>query len=114
MRKRTSVPHPFTPLASVPVDVARARLHEEGWQSWSPSGAYALGEKPCRPTNDNWATVCYRPGRTVPSGAFQGEGLLALDAGDGSPVRLWAATDPYHSVPSIRLEVRDGRAEVSA
>ncbi|MFF4208999.1 glycoside hydrolase family 36 protein [Streptomyces sp. NPDC001796] len=106
--------HPFTPLASVPVDVARARVHEEGWQSWSPSGAYALGEKPHRPANDNWATVCYRPGRTVPSGAFQGEGLLALDPGDGTPVRLWAATDPCRAVPSIRLEVHGDRAEVSA
>ncbi|MFC3573339.1 glycoside hydrolase family 36 protein [Streptomyces yaanensis] len=105
---------PFTPVASVPVDVRTARVHEEGWQSWSPSGAYALGDTPYRPTNDNWATVCYRPGRTVPAGTFQGEGLLALDPGDGSPVRLWAATDPYHAVPSIRLEVRDGQAEVSA
>ncbi|MFF4350607.1 glycoside hydrolase family 36 protein [Streptomyces sp. NPDC001530] len=130
--------HPFTPLASVPVDPSEARVHEEGWQSWSPSGAYALGDKPppssrllpqClkglggtpraggrphRPTNDNWATVCYRPGHTVPDGTFQGEGLLALDPGDGSPVRLWAAADPLHTVPSIRLEVRGDRAEVSA
>ncbi|MFC7259084.1 glycoside hydrolase family 36 protein [Streptomyces lutosisoli] len=108
------MPHPFTPLDSVPVDPRRARVHEEGWQSWSPSGAYALGDKPYRPTNDNWATVCYRPGVTVPHGTFQGEGLLALDPGDGSPVRLWAAADPLRSVPSIRLEIRDDRAEISA
>jgi len=109
------VHHPFTPVASVPVDPARARVHEEGWQSWSPSGAYALGERPYRATNDNWATVCYRPGVTVPEGAFQGEGLLALDPGDGSPVRLWAATDPLSEVPSVRLVLTDGDvAEVSA
>ncbi|WP_406475991.1 glycoside hydrolase family 36 protein [Streptomyces sp. NBC_01615] len=108
------MPHPFTPLDSVPVDPRRARVHEEGWQSWSPSGAYALGDKPYRPTNDNWATVCYRSGHTVPAGVFQGEGLLALDPGDGSPVRLWAAADPLRSVPSIRLEIRDDRAEISA
>ncbi|MGW0824969.1 glycoside hydrolase family 36 protein [Streptomyces sp. NPDC002845] len=102
--------HPFTPVTSVPVEPATARVHEEGWQSWSPSGAYALGDRPYRPTNDNWATVCYRPGRTVPEGTFQGEGLLALDPGDGSPVRLWAAADPYTEVPSIRLVVRDGGA----
>ncbi len=106
--------HSFTQVASVLVDPRNARVHEEGWQSWSPSGAYALDGAPYRPTNDNWATVCYRPGRTVPAGTFQGEGLLALDPGDGSPVRLWAATDPYHSVPSIRLEVHGGRAEVSS
>jgi alpha-galactosidase len=108
------VHHPFTPLASVPVDLARARVHEEGWQSWSPSGAYALGEKPHRPVNDNWATVCYRPGRAVPAGTFQGEGLLALDPGDGSPVRLWTATDPQREVPSVRLTVTGDRAEVEA
>ncbi|KUM90437.1 MULTISPECIES: glycoside hydrolase family 36 protein [Streptomyces] len=108
------MPHPFTPLASVPVDPLRARVHEEGWQSWSPSGTYALGDKPYRPTNDNWATVCYRPGVTVPEGAFQGEGLLALDPGDGSPVRLWAATDPTREVPSIRLVAEGSVAEVLA
>ncbi|MFF4034103.1 glycoside hydrolase family 36 protein [Streptomyces sviceus] len=108
------MPHPFTPLASVPVDPRRARVHEEGWQSWSPSGTYALGDQPYRPTNDNWATVCYRPGVTVPEGTFQGEGLLALDPGDGSPVRLWAAPDPTHEVPSIRLVAGDSVAEVLA
>ncbi|GKQ37670.1 glycoside hydrolase family 36 protein [Streptomyces sp. A012304] len=106
--------HPFTPVASVAVDPRRARVHEEGWQSWSPSGAYALGDTPHRPTNTNWATVCYRPGVTVPEGVFQGEGLLALDPGDGSPVRLWAAVDPTREVPSVRLTVHGRRAEISA
>jgi alpha-galactosidase len=103
------VHHPFTPVASVPVDPRRARVHEEGWQSWSPSGAYALGATPHRPANANWATVCYRPGVTVPAGTFQGEGLLALDPGDGSPVRLWAAAEPTREVPSIRLTTGDGQ-----
>ncbi|MFE7761967.1 glycoside hydrolase family 36 protein [Streptomyces sp. NPDC057438] len=106
--------HPFTHVVSVPVDTGTARVHEEGWQSWSPSGSYALDATPYRPTGDNWATVCYRPGVTVPAGTFQGEGLLALDPGDGTPVRLWAAPDPVREVPSIRLVVRDGVAEVGA
>ncbi|MGX1544917.1 glycoside hydrolase family 36 protein [Streptomyces adustus] len=102
------MPHRFTPVASLRVDPRTARVHEEGWQSWSPSGTYALDSAPYRPANDNWATVCYRPGRSVPAGAFQGEGLLALDPGDGSPARLWAAPDPTRQVPSVRLTVRDG------
>ncbi|KJK41797.1 glycoside hydrolase [Streptomyces variegatus] len=107
--------HPFTPVASVPVNPRRARVHEEGWQSWSPSGAYALDAAPHRPANANWATVCYRPGVTAPAGTFQGEGLLALDPGDGSPVRLWAAAEPTREVPSIRLATEDGQAaEISA
>ncbi|MER6127581.1 glycoside hydrolase family 36 protein [Streptomyces sp. NPDC001795] len=104
----------LTVVAWVVVDPGTARVHEEGWQSWSPSGAYALDAAPYRPTNDNWATVCYRPGRTVPAGTFQGEGLLALDPGDGSPVRLWAAADPQREVPSIRLTVTGDRAEIEA
>ncbi|MFF5967231.1 glycoside hydrolase family 36 protein [Streptomyces collinus] len=107
--------HPFTPVASVPVDPLRARVHEEGWQSWSPSGAYALDATPHRPANANWATVCYRPGVTAPTATFQGEGLLALDPGDGSPVRLWAAAEPTREVPSIRLVTGDGGVtEISA
>ncbi|MGQ4334913.1 glycoside hydrolase family 36 protein [Streptomyces hayashii] len=107
--------HPFTPVATVPVDPRRARVHEEGWQSWSPSGAYALDARPHRPTNANWATVCYRPGVTVPAGVFQGEGLLALaPRGEDGPVVVCAAADPTAAVPSVRLEVRDGEAEFSA
>ncbi|MFJ3668085.1 alpha-galactosidase [Streptomyces sp. NPDC090106] len=85
------------------MDPRNARVHEEGWQSWSPSGAYALRDRPHRPAGADRAAVCHRPGTTVPAGAFQGEGLLALDPGDGSPVRLWAAADPLLEVPSIRL-----------
>ncbi|MEU4462815.1 glycoside hydrolase family 36 protein [Streptomyces sp. NPDC024017] len=107
--------HPFTPVTAVPVDPRTARVHEEGWQSWSPSGAYALDATPYRPANANWATVCYRPGVTAPASTFQGEGLLALDPGDGSPVRLWAAAEPTREVPSIRLATGAGRvAEISA
>ncbi|WP_425244904.1 glycoside hydrolase family 36 protein [Streptomyces sp. NEAU-NA10] len=107
--------HPFTPVVSVPVDPRRALVHEEGWQSWSPSGAYALDARPYRPTNANWATVCYRPGVTVPAGVFQGEGLLALaPQGEGGPVVVCAAADPLSSVPSIRLAVSGDMAEISA
>lgn len=102
MKEKHSVHHPFTHVVSVPVNTTTARVHEEGWQSWSPSGAYALDAAPYRPTDDNWATVCYRPGVTAPAGTFQGEGLLALDPGDGTPVRLWAAPTPYvRSPPSV-------------
>ncbi|WP_408995237.1 glycoside hydrolase family 36 protein [Streptomyces caniscabiei] len=52
--------HPFTHVVSVPVDTCTARVHEEGWQSWSPSGSYALDATPYRPTDGNWATACYR------------------------------------------------------
>nr|WP_238426983.1 hypothetical protein [Streptomyces adustus] len=61
------MPQRFTLIASLRVDPRTARVHEEGRQSWSPSGTYALDSTPYRPANDNWATVCYRPGRNVPA-----------------------------------------------
>ncbi|WP_338898103.1 hypothetical protein WBG99_22860 [Streptomyces sp. TG1A-60] len=45
--------HPFTHVASVPVDTGTARVHEEGRQSRSAGGAYALDATPYRPTGDN-------------------------------------------------------------
>ncbi|MER6786487.1 hypothetical protein ABT330_18030 [Streptomyces sp. NPDC000658] len=77
--------HPLTPVATVPVDPRRARVHEDGRQSRSPSGARALDTRPHRPTNADRAAVRHRPGGTVPAGAFPGEGPAALDPGDRLP-----------------------------
>jgi alpha-galactosidase len=55
----------------------------------------------------------YRPDTPAPVTGFQGEGLLALEPGDGGPVRLWAAPDAT-SVPSIRAELVGDRVVVRA
>lgn len=104
---------PFADLDELDCDPASALLFEHGWQSWSPTGAYRLDERPPRPATSVIQTLCYRPETPVPEGAFQGEGLLAVDPGDGGPTTVYSALDPFH-VPSIRARVAGRRVTVSA
>jgi alpha-galactosidase len=100
-------------LDEVPVDVRVTRVYEHGWQSWSPTATYAADATSYRPHRPEIATMCYRPGRPAPARGFQGEGLLAVDPGDGGPVRVYGAAEPT-VVPSIRASMADGRLAVSA
>ncbi len=104
----------FADVAEVPVEEARARVHEHGWQSWSPTATYALGQRPHRPHGERTRQISYRPDRSAPAEAFQGEGLLAVDPGDGGPVRVFAAPDPITEVPSIRAVAHGDRVVVQA
>ncbi|MEU9019782.1 glycoside hydrolase family 36 protein [Actinomadura sp. NPDC048394] len=104
---------PFTDVGEITRLSPRTRVFEFGWQSWSPTGAYRPGETPPRPADDNVQTICYRPETPVPAGAFQGEGLLAVDPGDGGPVSVFAGPGP-EDVPSIRAREAGGRLVVSA
>jgi alpha-galactosidase len=99
-------------VAEVPVDPQWARIHEQGWQSWSPSTGYSLAQAPHR-----WSAPEHRIGNyraeTFPTG-FWGEGLLAVDPGDGAPVTVVAAAAPTESVPSIKASYVDQRVVVYA
>lgn len=99
-------------IAALPVDPARARVYEHGWQSWSPTAAYPLHAAPYRPVSDNRRAMNYRPDRTAPTDAFWGEGLLAVDPGDGGPVQVFATGGPER-IPSIRADVRGAEVVVS-
>lgn len=99
-------------IDAVPVDLARARVYEHGWQSWSPTTTYGLTERPHRPATERNRTLAYRPGVAVATAGFQGEGLLAIDPGDGGGVRVYAATDGRVAVPSVRAAVVDERTVV--
>jgi len=103
----------FEVVEVVPVDPRVGRVYEHGWQSWSPSGTYPVTATSYRPRRPEIATMCYRPGRPAPAAGFQGEGLLAVDPGDGGPVRVYGATDPT-TIPSIRASTADRRLTVSA
>jgi len=104
----------FREVAAVPVvDPARARVYAEGWQSWSPTTAYRLDEAQYRPGDANRAVMCYRGHWPPAKGGWHGEGLLAVDAGDGSTVVV-AAADPAVAVPAIRAERREGSLVVSS
>ncbi|RJL35634.1 glycoside hydrolase family 36 protein [Bailinhaonella thermotolerans] len=103
---------PFTDIGETGYVHGRARVYEHGWQSWSPTGAYALDATPPRPADATIQILCYRPETPVPGGVFQGEGLLAIETGDGA-VELWSAPSPLQ-VPSIRARREGDRLVVSA
>ena len=91
-----------------------AVIYEHGWQSWSPSGCYPLDTSPPRPSTDNSRIMNWRPDTRAPADAFWGEGLLALDPGDGSGIVVFSAARGSDPVPSIRADVRAGEVAVSA
>ncbi|MEU7524840.1 glycoside hydrolase family 36 protein [Saccharothrix sp. NPDC042600] len=99
-------------VAEIPVDPRCARVHEQGWQSWSPSTGYSLTQAPHR-----WVAPEHRIGNyraeSFPAG-FWGEGLLAVDPGDGAPVTVVAAASPTEAVPSIKATYVDQRVVVYA
>jgi alpha-galactosidase len=104
----------FAEIAEIRVDPATARVYEHGWQSWTPTTAYSLQQPPHRPSGEARRVLCYRPERIPPATGFQGEGLLAIDPGNGSPVQVLATLDASAHMPSIRAEYRDSRMVVKA
>ncbi|HVQ97107.1 MAG TPA: glycoside hydrolase family 36 protein [Mycobacteriales bacterium] len=104
----------FDVVAEVPVDAGAARVFEHGWQSWTPTASYRLAERPHRVLDPNWFVVNYRGPDHAPPAGFHADGLLALDPGDGAPVRIWAAADPTTAVAAIRAELHNGQLRVSA
>ncbi|TYB47172.1 alpha-galactosidase [Nonomuraea sp. PA05] len=103
---------PFEDVGEVRCLPSEARVFEHGWQSWSPSGRYRWTDTPPRPATGTIQVLAYRPETPVPDGVFQGEGLLAIEPGDGS-VELWSAPSTAQ-VPSIRAREEGGRVVVSA
>ncbi|HET9076872.1 MAG TPA: glycoside hydrolase family 36 protein [Acidimicrobiales bacterium] len=105
----------FTPVLELQVDPRRAVVHETGWQSWSPEGTYPVTAASPRPRRAVWQTMAFRPERPAPATGFQAEGVMAVDPGDGGPVRLVAGTGLPATVPSLRAElVAPGRLLVTA
>ncbi len=101
-------------VAELTVDPARAVVYEHGWQSWSPSRGYRLGDPPHRPISEHRRLMNYRPERVAPPDAYQGEGLLAVDPGDGSGVHVFAAAGPDGPIPSIQATARGDRVLVGS
>jgi len=101
-------------VATLAVDPSRAVVYEHGWQSWSPTRAYRLGEPPLRPASAERQLVAYRPGPPVGADAYRGEGLLALDPGTGEDIQVFAAPAADGPIASIEATARDGRVVVRA
>ncbi len=101
-----------------PIDILivtnTATVFEHGWQSWSPSTTYGMSDRPWRPMNERNRILCYRQETNPGSDVFWGEGLLTVDPGDGSGIRIYAVYDAAENVPSIQGQVHGDRFVVSA
>ena len=89
------------------------RVYAEGWQTWSKVALYTPDDTTTPAKDAREQTVLFRPGKPVPEGVIQAEGLLAAMA-PGEPARAWFAPDPATEVPTLRLRQRHDRWELSA
>jgi len=93
----------FAPVAELsPREHRDATVYAEGWQSWTPVRMVRLGESSERAPDARAQVVGWRPGKPVPEGVIQGEGLIAVAPVNG-PARAWFAPDPGREVPTLRL-----------
>ena len=95
----------MTVLDEIPVG-PDARVYAEGWQSWSPTTWSARGDAIHRPAEPWQHAMRFRPGTPVAEDALQGEGLLAVDPGDGGDARVFGTLDASREVPTIRASWR--------
>lgn len=89
------------------------RVYAEGWQSWSPATCYPAGSPPLLPQEPWQHVMRYRPGTALHATAYQGEGLVVLDPGEGEPARAYRSVD-LEDPATITVEERDGRLVVEA
>jgi alpha-galactosidase len=101
-------------LVDVSVEPRRARVYEHGWQSWSPAIEYAVDEPPLRPGTGAARVMTWRSETRPPARAFWGEGLIAVDPGDGGGVHVVAAPPGADPVPSIRADAHGSRVLLAA
>ena len=104
----------FEHVGEVVVDPARALVHEDGWQSWTPTARYRLDESPWRAADPIWHVMQFRGPRFDPHPGFSADGVLAVDPGNGEPVHVWAAADPTVGVATVRADRRGDRVVISA
>jgi alpha-galactosidase len=97
----------------VEVDLLRARVYAEGWQSWSPATWYPAGHRSLRPDEDWQHLMRFRPGTPIARDGVQAEGVLVVDPGDGSTVRCYGAVGPV-DVPTLTATLVDDRIIVRA
>ncbi|MFJ6214141.1 glycoside hydrolase family 36 protein [Streptomyces sp. NPDC092296] len=103
-----AVPDRFEPIAALPVDPGLARVHAEGWQSWSVTDALPVTAVPYRATLANSLAMDCHYNQVPPEGVFQGEGVLAVDPGGGAPVHVFGTERADRTVPRVRAELRPG------
>jgi alpha-galactosidase len=100
----------FRAIADLPL---AGEVYAEGWQTWSGVNVYHPGQTSPRASDDRAQTVMFRPGTPVPAGVIQAEGVVAV-ATPGEPARAWFAPQPAREVPTLRLQEKRDRWELSA
>jgi alpha-galactosidase len=106
--------HRFETVLELAVEPAEALVHEQGWQSWSPTATWPVTAVPPAPTAARNRVIGYRPGEAVPSGLFQGEGLLAVQPATDGPVHVIAVDRAERETASIRAALDGTTVRVSA
>jgi alpha-galactosidase len=97
----------FEQIAELEHDLGETSVYAEGWQSWSPAGVQRA-DVPSRPAPDaRQQTMGWRPGRPVPAGVIQAEGLLVVAAPDAPALALYAP-DSACEVATLRLDTATG------
>ncbi len=105
---------PFTQVAELRIGSdLPATVYAEGWQSWSPVRIHRVGESSLPALDERSPTTSLRPGKPVPEGVIQAEGVLVLAPRDG-PARAWFAPEPGREVATLRLESNGGMLELWA
>jgi alpha-galactosidase len=100
----------FHAIADLPL---AGEAYAEGWQTWSGVDVYHPGQTSPRASDERAETVMFRPGKPVPEGVVQAEGVVAV-ASPGEPARAWFAPQPAREVPTLRLQEKRDRWELSA
>jgi alpha-galactosidase len=101
-------------VAEVTVEPARARLYAEGWQSWSVTEEVPATDVPYRVRAPASVVINCQYRAPAPERAHQGAGLLAVDPGNGGPVRLFAAPDAAHFLPVIQARLRGSTLSITS
>ncbi len=104
----------FVTVLELPVDPATAVVYEHGWQSWSPAGVHRVDATSPRPAQLRWQTMAFRPELPAPTAGFQSEGLLVVQPEPDAPVTVVHSPDPHTEMASIRLELREATAVITA
>ena len=105
----------FSTVDEVDVSARTGSVHEHGWQSWSPTSTYPVSASVSPRPQLHWQQLMrYRPETPAPSGGFQGEGLLVVEPGTGSPCHVYSAPEPGQTVPSIRANLVGDRLLVES
>ncbi|HEY2043565.1 MAG TPA: glycoside hydrolase family 36 protein [Jatrophihabitans sp.] len=105
----------FEHILTIETDPEQGTIYEEGWQSWSPSMTYRLTDRPWRAPSESSYRGDYGGTRPAPpDGSFSGEGLLAVEPGNGAPVTVIAADTAAESVPRIHARLTGTSLQITA